>query len=267
MQLPMYALGVSVAALSALLACYYRSSLFKFTLGMTALVIAFVFFTYAGFFDIFIGAVAIGGLAGWIVASAYEKRQKRKADHRVERRRDIVHAVIGVVVIALFYFTGQTTARYVLLAGMLVLYMLNAALNHYKGGPVAKLLGRLEKPDVIYGKGAALLAFGALLVASFIYQNSYLEFAFVALFLGDAAATLTGTFFGRIKLPYSKNKSLAGSLAFFAVVGALGVPLIGWYALPAALALAFLESIETRVDDNALVAIGAVALYAIFAAI
>ena len=263
-QLPMYALAVSVAALAALLACYYRSSLAKFALGMAALIAAFAFFAYFGFFYLFLEAVAAGSVIGWITASFSEKKLKRRASPQVERSRDIVHAALGVAVIALFYFAGPIMARYVLLSGILALYALNAVLNHYRGGAAAKLLLRLEKPDVVYGKGAALLAFGVLLAASFIYQNSYLEFAFVALFFGDAAATFAGTLFGRIKLPYSKSKSIAGTAAFFLVVGAIGMPLIGWYALPAALVLALLESVETRIDDNVLVSVGAIALYAVF---
>ncbi|MGC9518018.1 MAG: diacylglycerol/polyprenol kinase family protein [Methanomicrobiales archaeon] len=77
----------------------------------------------------------------------------------------------------------------------------------------------------------------------------------IILALGDAASTLIGKKYGKIKLPYQKFKTLEGSIAFF-IVGFLGaslqVPILP--ALFGALSGSIAEA-YSPVDDNIIIPI------------
>jgi dolichol kinase len=258
-----YALAFGAAVLSAMMACYYRRSVARFVAAMAVSFALLAVLTSIGDYQYFMAAFAIGGIIGWMITSAGSRYRTHGSAAVTERRRDAIHALIGVAAVALFAVVGLGYARYTLLIGMMALYTFNAVLNSYRHNSIARMLLRFERPDVVYGEGAALLAFGVLLVASTISSLNYVEFGFIALFFGDAAATIVGTYAGRIKMPYSRRKSVAGTFAFFAVTAALGLFAIGWWAVPFAAALALLESTETKADDNVLIAVGALVLYAV----
>lgn len=260
----LYAALALTAALSAASAYFYRRSIVLFGAVIAASIAILAVAAAFGQYQYFMAAFAAGGMAGWVAISS-ARRSRHGENARLERRRDAVHIFIGVAAIALFAGAGIQVARYVLLASVIALYTLNAALNRFRRSKAAKALLALERPDAVYGEGAALLAFGVLIVTSLIGSGSYIYFALIALLFGDASATIVGTYLGKVKMPYSRRKSVAGTAAFFIVVGALGFPFVGWYALPFALALALLESVETRIDDNALVAVGLLAIYAVMA--
>ncbi len=262
-----YALTAGVLALSAVMACYYRRSAAKFVLLMAGGVVMLVALAAAGYYQYFMTAFALGSAAGWTITSIGATPKKRRINAIIERRRDVVQVVMGIFVMALFAVVGLGAARYALLLIVMALYAFNAILNRYRRSGTARLLLKLEKPDAVYGEGAAMLGFGVLLAGSAIGSIAYIEFAMVALFFGDAIATIVGTHIGNRKMPHNRNKSVAGTAAFFIVVGALGFLFIGWYAVPFALVLALLESVDARVDDNVLIAVGAIALYALRAAV
>ena len=69
------------------------------------------------------------------------------------------------------------------------------------------------------------------------------------------------------KLFYNKNKSVYGTLAFFAVVAIVGYPFIGTYSLLFGAGLALVESIKLPVDDNIMISVVMILLYIVFLAL
>ncbi len=100
------------------------------------------------------------------------------------------------------------------------------------------------------------LGFGVLMCLEFPEPISYVAIGVVA--FGDGMASIVGRFWGRLPLPYSRRKTIEGSLAGFAA--SLCVCLV-WLPLPAALAVAlcaaFLESLPFGDLDNCIVPVAA----------
>ena len=117
--------------------------------------------------------------------------------------------------------------------------------------PIYKRAADLERKNVSYGLGATYLAAGTALMLGFTGTTSLLLFGIVALFFGDSIATIVGiSRKGAEPLPYNKYKTIAGTLAFFFAVAIVGYFMVGIYAIPLAGVLAFVESLDTFLDDN-----------------
>ena len=106
--------------------------------------------------------------------------------------------------------------------------------------------------------GPVTLGLGAML-ALLLYPEPAASVAIYALAFGDSAAALVGTAFGRIKIPYTGGKSVAGSAACCAVVLAITLRMTGDVAasLTVAVAAALLEAAPTRDYDNLMLPVGA----------
>jgi uncharacterized protein (TIGR00297 family) len=115
--------------------------------------------------------------------------------------------------------------------------------------------------------GIVLYPFSVLLLV-LIFRNR-LDIAAAAwgiLAIGDGMATIVGKRLGGRRIPWNREKSIAGSLALFICGGAAGA-LLAWWCRPgvmppaglwfslgapvaAALVAAFVETIPVRLDDN-----------------
>ena len=106
--------------------------------------------------------------------------------------------------------------------------------------------------------GPVTLGLGAML-ALLLYPEPAASVAIYALAFGDSAAGVVGTAFGRIKIPGTGGKSIAGSVACCAVVLATTLRVTGDVAasLAVAVAAAVLEAAPTRDYDNLMLPVGA----------
>lgn len=106
--------------------------------------------------------------------------------------------------------------------------------------------------------GPVTLGLGAML-ALLLYPEPAASLAIYALAFGDSAAGVVGTALGRVKIPYTGGKSVAGSLACFTVVLAVTLRLTGDVAssLALAAAAAVLEAAPSRDYDNLVLPVGA----------
>ena len=105
--------------------------------------------------------------------------------------------------------------------------------------------------------GPITLAMGAML-ALMLYPEPAASLAIYALAFGDGLSSLIGKSVGRIRIPLSGGKTLAGSLACFLVVLllALGTLPTLFTALTVALAATLLEMIPSRDLDNIILPVG-----------
>jgi len=105
--------------------------------------------------------------------------------------------------------------------------------------------------------GPVTLGLGAMLALA-LYPEPASRIAIYALAFGDGFASLAGKLIGGVKLPFSKGKTLAGSLACFLSVGLIAFRILGnpLYALLVGAAAAFLEALPTEDLDNIVLPVG-----------
>lgn len=105
--------------------------------------------------------------------------------------------------------------------------------------------------------GPVTLGIGAML-ALLLYPGEASVIAIYALAFGDSAASLVGKTVGGIRIPFTKAKTLAGSIACFVTVLALAYRLTGRLsiALVIAAASALFEAMPATDMDNIIIPIG-----------
>ena len=120
------------------------------------------------------------------------------------------------------------------------------------------LLALRERDRQGFVLGPVTLGLGAML-ALLLYPEPAASVAIYALAFGDSAAAVVGTAVGRIRIPFTGGKSVAGSVACFLAVLAVTLQVTGSLnaALAVAAAAALLEAAPTRDYDNLLVPAGA----------
>lgn len=105
--------------------------------------------------------------------------------------------------------------------------------------------------------GPITLGFGALL-ALLIFPNNVSMVAIYALAFGDGLSSLAGRMFGSITLPFTKGKSLEGSLTCFLAVltAAYATGYEPVHALIIAVSATILEAVPTKDFDNLVIPAG-----------
>jgi len=171
-----------------------------------------------------------------------------------EDERQAFHFFIGAFCIALLIFFGVEMSAYICgVALVLGLVLLHLKLSGYSIWPFDWFLSRFERPGVLSGYGAITLAAGVLAILTLLSSEEQMLASLVILGFGDAASTFIGKR-SKLKLPYSKKKTVRGSVAFFLA----SLPAALFAGLPA-LAVAFFatiaEGLESGVDDNLIISL------------
>lgn len=171
----------------------------------------------------------------------------------LERTRQLVHIGVGAIALSLKFLTWPQAAM-MAVAAVLFNLLLLPRLTHKVFRP-----GDLERPwtsgIVIY----PLAVLGLILV--FRQRLDLAAAAWGILAAGDGMATLVGAGVRSPRLPWNREKSIAGLAAFviaasFASVGllvwtagdTLSIPL--WWAVAASLVAGLVETVPIRLDDN-----------------
>ncbi len=157
--------------------------------------------------------------------------------------------LIGILVIALFYFIAMQSAEILLI----LLILLGYAAGNYvilTKGTLSKFLRKLERDYTTFGHGAIWLALGSLVPIALFTGISYVLVILITIFIADPAATIFGVTFGKMRISYNSRKSVIGSLAYFLIVAVASYPLIGAYCILFGALASFVESLPIKVDDN-----------------
>jgi dolichol kinase len=262
------ALDLCIALVSTMLAVFYISKPYVF-LSLMAILLVGIFVYASGYpgNNLFIGMFAIGTISGLLYrefALNTKKWVSGKKRRETEVRRDIIQMIMGAVVVAVILLLGHFGAVGIVFALALLGYIANNILANLIISPTYKKAADLERKNVSYGLGAVYLAAGTALMLGFTSATPLLLFGIVALFFGDAVATIVGINTKMADtLPYNRNKTRNGTYAFFIVVAIIGFFLIGWYAILLAALLAFIESIDVALDDNVRIGIVIVVIAAV----
>jgi len=203
--------------------------------------------------------VAQAMLLGFLSMAGSFAGEGSLGSHRTEARRDLVQIAIGAAFLLAFALLDYASARLLLIFALLFGMLLSDFAMLNRRSRLSKSLYGLERKGAAFGQGAMWLALGAL--AAVVFLNGKEAIVLLgALFIGDAAATIIGMKYGKTPLPYNRKKSVLGTAAYFAVTLAIAFPLLGYAAIPIALAAALVESLPRHIDDNFDTAIALVAL-------
>ena len=118
--------------------------------------------------------------------------------------------------------------------------------NHFVLGPVTLVLG--------------------ILAAALIFPLPCATVGIYALSFGDGLASLIGKMFGRIQIPFTHGKTIAGSLAcFFAVFFATGLYCHNWFtAMIIGICATCIEVLPLKNFDNLIIPVSISSIYFFF---
>jgi undecaprenyl-diphosphatase len=178
---------------------------------------------------------------------------------KLELRRQIAHLVIGAVIVFLIELRLMTVN---LMFIILILGLLLSLAYRYHPIPlIHELLQIFERPKDINsfpGRGPIFLVLGSLLALLFFPIN-IAKAAIVILAVGDSVSHLVGRYFGKTRVPLSKNKMLEGTVVaiIFSTLSALLFVDIGMAFVASLLTVCvesvYPEKIAHYFDDNLLV--------------
>ncbi|MDD1676480.1 MAG: phosphatidate cytidylyltransferase [Methanomicrobiales archaeon] len=171
-----------------------------------------------------------------------------------EVARKVVHLVFGLGIAVLILFLPRDIVLGIIAVAVLSGCILSDALSRGFYVPlVSELVDRLERRNVVPGKGALYFATSAL-VSLIFFPTPVVVPAIVTLAVLDSIATLAGLHFGKRRVWGKKTLegSVSGTVAAFAAL-ILVLPL--YHAVVVAMAAGILE-LFTPVDDNLIIPIG-----------
>lgn len=173
----------------------------------------------------------------------------------LELKRQLLHIVFGLALVALLYYNILTT---MMLLGLTVLGIILSYILKYRRVPViSSLLEQCERSEDLKtypGRAVIHYALGCLLALTFFEKDAALA-GMMILALGDSVSHIVGRFYGRIKHPLNAKKLVEGWLAGI-LAGFLGawlfVSVSWWEALAASFIAMTLETVEWSVDKRIL---------------
>ncbi len=252
----MLALDICMVLIATIIAIFYISKPYIFLTLVILLAIGVLLYlsSYPGS-AAFAGIFAIGTIYGLLYREFVLNPKRDEKDSRKKRtreiNRDIIQIIFGIVLVSVLYYFTYTTAIEIIFGLIILGYIVNNMLANFIVKPTYRSVMDLERKNVTYGLGASYLAASAALMLGFTNTAGLMLFGIIAVFFGDSAATIIGlSFRNATSLPYNRQKTIIGTLAFFLVTAVLGYFVIGIYALPFAAILAFVESLKISLDDN-----------------
>ena len=177
---------------------------------------------------------------------------------KLEVKRQSVHILVGVVIVALIYFNILNAMALLILAvaGFAISFLCKK--RHIP--VISKLLKTLDRKkdlETFPGKGLVFYVLGSFFAVFFFEKNTALA-AIMILALGDSVSRLVGPY-GYLKHPFHSEKFLEGVIAgaFAGFLGAL--VFVFWFeaALASIVAMliegADLELNNFKIDDNLII--------------
>jgi len=195
--------------------------------------------------------IAIAGL-GYAIAQAIVFRQKRAINRIDERARKAVHIISNLSACLLIWVLGiQTTSYFVLLGTCVGILLMHLKIIGLKIPGIDNWLRNVGREGEIPGEGSLYNALGILFVLSLLRNEIAAAISVIfVLALGDGLATYIGTRYGRIKLPWNRNKTFEGMIGFAAgaICSLLVMPVPA--TILVVMAATIIESLPLRVNDN-----------------
>jgi dolichol kinase len=172
-----------------------------------------------------------------------------------EDERQILHMLLGLGCIAMAQLLGVELSAYVVSVALVIgLVLVHIKLSFIRLGHWLEwLLERFERPGVLAGYGALTFTAAVLCLLTLLSSQPQILASLSILGIGDAASTIAGRRSKR-RLPYNPRKTYGGTLAFFLASAPFALFFAGAPALLVAAIAALAESLESRIDDNLIIA-------------
>lgn len=168
-----------------------------------------------------------------------------------EIERKIFHVIIGFIIIFLIEFNliNPVMIFLTITIGILISFIYKKeTIKLLK--PIIEIFGRKDEHP---GFGAITYLIGVFLVLA-LFQKQIAQIAIMVLAVGDSAASVIGTY-GKIKIPYNKNKTILGTIAGIIAATFASTPFTTFHLAFLASSVGMLvETLPTRkylkLDDN-----------------
>ncbi|MFH2105932.1 MAG: hypothetical protein ABII22_01620 [Candidatus Micrarchaeota archaeon] len=177
-----------------------------------------------------------------------------------ELNRQIVHAIAGLILLAILLLCGRDNLIYF----SFLLLLVGSILIHYHTFEKNKfyefMYNKLERPSAPFaGWAPAWYLVGIILIATFLKDPNQIAASIWILAIGDSISTVIGRKGGH-KLPYNKKKTFEGTAAFI-LFSLASYVFVGKIAIPISIAAGLAEGLPTRIDDNVLIPIVLIVLF------
>lgn len=165
--------------------------------------------------------ILVGGLIGYLFSklAIYVEEKYNFTEwftghvkSKLELRRQIAHLLIGMIIVFLIDLKLLTPA--ILAIILLVGVGLSFAYKYRPIPIIHEILHFFERPQdiaILPGKGPIFLVLGSLF-ALILFPVTIAKGAITVLAVGDSISHLVGRYFGKTKVPFSKNKMLEGTV-------------------------------------------------------
>ncbi|WOL04828.1 putative phytol kinase 2, chloroplastic [Canna indica] len=164
-----------------------------------------------------LGAAAVTSAVALLLLRFWEELAKRGVFEQ-KLSRKLVHISIGLVFMLLWpLFSPGSAAPFLaaLAPGINIIRMLLLGLGIWKNDAMVKSMSRSGDHRELL-KGPLYYACTIAIATSIFWRTSPIAIAAICnLCAGDGVADIVGRRLGMTKLPYNRNKSLAGSIAMF----------------------------------------------------
>jgi phytol kinase len=199
-------------------------------------------------------------------AIKFTTKNRISEEIRTELIRKSIHVLIAFV--PSMAAVNLVLTFFLLLTGML-LYSF-AEMVRMKGGKIIfistiTLIASRKRDNGRFVLGPVTLAVGAML-ALCLYPAPAAAIAIYALAFGDSLSSITGKMFGRIKIPFTKGKTVMGTLTCFSAVLFIAFAFTTNInsALIIAVSAALFEALPLKDLDNIVIPLGTGAVASFF---
>ena len=190
---------------------------------------------------------------------SYFTLQASPKEIRIEFTRKAFHLLIALTPTLLFFSRPWTLA--LLIAGTGFYALVESLRLRGVRTPLISLItekAARKRDDGHFVKGPVTLGLGAIL-SILLFSPEAASVAIYILAFGDGFSSLVGKTIGHIKLPFTKGKSLEGSITCF-VASFLSSYLVSWLPAPSLVIAIFstvIEALPTKDWDNIILPLSA----------
>ncbi len=209
---------------------------------------------YAAFYVFYAQGAMLLAQSIFIGLIAYPKQFRAPSGARenkdIEKKRDTLQTAFGIAIIAAFVLLSSSKAYAFLILFILFGYLIKSFTAAYGKNPLAKYLAGLERQGAPFGRGAIWLALGSFLALSFVSPVKFVIPVLSAILIADPMATFVGIRVGGVKIPYNRDKTISGFIAYFLIVFTVSFLFVRQLSILIALIAAVVESLPMHIDDN-----------------
>ncbi|MFN7088642.1 MAG: diacylglycerol/polyprenol kinase family protein [Candidatus Paceibacteria bacterium] len=181
-----------------------------------------------------------------------------------EIKRKLLHIFSGVLFLIFLLVFGRTKLAVVLvmllLGGLLII---NLLIIGWKTPFTDWFINNFERPKTRFpGYATAWYVAGLLIATTILHEQNEIAAVVCSLAFGDGISTIFGER-GKMRLPYNKEKTLEGLIAFFCAT-LISIFFVGWIGVLFALSMAVFESLPIGLDDNFRIPLFGAAFFSLF---